>query len=84
METHYTNSPATPYEKTVSEKSSQVSTEGKVSKSALITFLGCATLVFAIAIYYCSTTNHVSQAGILAGALVLIYVFAMNVYKSFK
>jgi hypothetical protein len=85
METQISNSPATPYEAAVTKKSaSPISTEGKISKMALITFLSCATLVFAIAIYYCSTTNHVAQAEILTAGLVLIYFFAANIYKSFK
>jgi uncharacterized membrane protein len=62
----------------------KISNEGKTSRKALIAFISGASIVFAIAIYYCATTNHVSQSVILGVALGVIYTFAASVYKSFK
>lgn len=61
-----------------------VSHEGQISKKALIAFISGALIVFASAIYYCLTTGHAVEGGILAVAFVLIALFAVSVYKSFK
>jgi hypothetical protein len=80
METTYTHT-HTAAEKTTPAK---ISSEGQISKKALITFIVGAAIVFSIAIYYCVTTNHAVVGGILAGAFTLISIFALSTYKSFK
>lgn len=61
-----------------------ISTEGTISRKALITFLSGALIVFSLAVYYCMTTDHVFEGTVLIGAFGLITVFAASVYKSFK
>jgi hypothetical protein len=70
----------------VQTKTSQpaVSSEGKISKQALLTFLSGAVIVFAIAIYYCVETGYAEVGGILAGAFALICIFASVAYRSFR
>jgi hypothetical protein len=62
----------------------KVSQEGMISKKALIAFISGAAIVFALAVYYCMTTGHTTEGGLLLGAFALIGVFAASAYKSFK
>ena len=62
----------------------EISSEGQISRKALITFISGATIVFSFATYYCMTSNHVTEGAVLIGAFGLIAVFAASIYKSFK
>ena len=64
-------------------EAAKISTEGKISRKALVGFLTGAAIVFAIAIYYCVSTGYSMVGGILAGAFALVGIFAVSVYKSF-
>ncbi|HET6993267.1 MAG TPA: hypothetical protein VFJ43_18170 [Bacteroidia bacterium] len=62
----------------------KVSTEGIISKKAVIGFITGATIVFGAAIYYCYSTDYAAVAGILTGAYALVCIYGASVYKSFK
>ncbi len=62
----------------------KMSTEGAISKKALFTFLTGAAIVFTTAVYYCMSTNHVVEGGILIGAFAMVCIYAASVAKSFK
>ncbi|MEO5645514.1 MAG: hypothetical protein ABIQ40_01645 [Bacteroidia bacterium] len=80
METTYAHTYTKP-EKTTRTK---ISNEGQISKKALVTFIYGALIVFASAIYYCISTGHAAEGGVLAIAFTLIALFAASTYKSFK
>jgi hypothetical protein len=65
-------------------KAEKISTEGQVSRSALKTFIAAASIVFALAIYYCYSTKHFEGAIFLSVAAVFIAIYAVTTYKSFK
>ena len=77
METTFTHTS----EKTQSKKTSN---EGSISKKALITFISGATIVFGSAIYYCLSTEHKAEAGLITGAYVLVCIYAAFIYRSIK
>lgn len=71
-------------EKYTSTSQNNVSTDGMISKKALIVFVVGAAIVFGVAIVYCARTEHYGVAGFLGGAVLLIAIYAASVYKSFK
>jgi hypothetical protein len=62
----------------------KVSSEGTTSRAALVTFITGAIIVFSFGIYYCYSSGHKTEAGILAVAILIIGLFASRTYKSFK
>lgn len=69
---------------TEKKEAKPVSTEGFISKKALITFVAGAAIVFSCAVYYCISTNHGEVGAALVGAFGLISILAFSMYKSFK
>lgn len=82
METTYQETAKTAEK--VQATATNVSSEGKISRKALIGFLSGAAIVFTIAIYYCVSTGYGEVGGILAGAFALVSIFAVSVYRSFR
>ncbi len=82
MESTYTN--AQGQVETAKKDVEKVSSEGTISRKAMVGFLSGAAIVFGAAIYYCATTNHMDGVAFLSGAVVLIAIYAASVYKSFK
>lgn len=80
METTYQETAKTA-EKT---QAAAISTEGSISRKALTGFLTGAAIVFTIAVYYCFSTGYSFVGEVLIGAFVLISVFAISVYRSFR
>ncbi|MFZ5554328.1 MAG: hypothetical protein ACOZCO_14510 [Bacteroidota bacterium] len=60
-------------------------TESKqVFRSAIFTFLGCASLVFIVGFVYCISTNHWLGLTLLGGAGLLVSGIAAWAIKSEK
>jgi hypothetical protein len=53
-----------------------------IFRTALTTFLGCASIVFAISLIYSIVTNHTTAALLLGAAAVLIAILAVLLVKS--
>lgn len=77
MESTYSSYSATKEEK-------GISAEGQTARKAVVGFLSGAAIVFAIAIYYCMSTDHQPVAAALGGAFALICILGGALYRSSK
>jgi hypothetical protein len=62
----------------------EISSFGKLSRSALIVYAGCASFIMGMATVYCFATHHTKAGFMLAAGLAGLIAFSIFLYKVFR
>lgn len=49
---------------------------------ALKVYIGCASVVYGLALTYCYLTDHIMEMGIVGGVMVGLTLFVINIYRT--
>ena len=64
------------------EKQNKPSIGREMDKQGLKVYMACAAVVYGLALYYCYSTQHFLEMGIVGAVMAVLIFFVINISRS--